>query len=376
MLLRQLSIIVVLLLMIAGCLRTTQKTVLEQPAKREILRCDLNQIDDDEAVTFFPSYAYLKGNQWIFKIEGWVRAPKNNRISQFFYKSAFRILTISGIQNESKFWSRFKGIAADSKNQIEMTICLGNKKYILSKSTNGGRISDVLRLPLSEVAEFTINSENWIPFYATTKTDRSFKGKVRLISPKGVSVISDIDDTIKVSEVYAGSRVLLRNIFDKTPKPTEGMVTFYASLQAKHNAEFHYLSASPWPIFELIEEFRADSGYPEGAYELKEFCWEIGSKFCGFLASDSTLTHKKSYIQELLENFPKRQFILIGDSGEKDPEIYAWALNRYRDQIRAVYIRHVPSKDKGELTKDDILQLFRPHQAKVKFINRESGAIE
>jgi len=87
------------------------------------------------------------------------------------------------------------------------------------------------------------------------------------------------------------------------------------------------------------------------------------------------MDHKKSYIRTVLEDYPYRQFILIGDSGEHDPDIYAWAAETFGERIKEIVIRHVPNKEAGEQTMAGITALFGDNSAKVKFIDMNSGAI-
>ena len=50
---------------------------------------------------------------------------------------------------------------------------------------------------------------------------------------------------------------------------------------------------------------------------------------------------KHEQIEEILKIWPMRTFVLIGDSGERDPEIYADLMRRHPNQIRSIYIRNV-----------------------------------
>ena len=51
--------------------------------------------------------------------------------------------------------------------------------------------------------------------------------------------------------------------------------------------------------------------------------------------------YKLSVIEPLLKQFPRRKFILIGDSGERDPEIYGELARKYPNQIERIYIHDV-----------------------------------
>ena len=51
--------------------------------------------------------------------------------------------------------------------------------------------------------------------------------------------------------------------------------------------------------------------------------------------------YKASVIEPLLVRFPRRRFALVGDSGERDPEIYGALARRYPGQVARVLIRDV-----------------------------------
>jgi phosphatidate phosphatase APP1 len=46
-------------------------------------------------------------------------------------------------------------------------------------------------------------------------------------------------------------------------------------------------------------------------------------------------------IRRLLQTFPHLPFVLIGDSGEQDPEIYRAVVKEYPKRIRVIYVRSV-----------------------------------
>ena len=54
--------------------------------------------------------------------------------------------------------------------------------------------------------------------------------------------------------------------------------------------------------------------------------------------------YKSKIIASILEAYPRRRFILVGDSGEKDPEVYGLMARRYSDQVTHIYIRNVTAE--------------------------------
>ena len=146
-------------------------------------------------------------------------------------------------------------------------------------------------------------------------------------------VISDIDDTVVYSNVARKMRMLLIAAFNnaRTRKPFKGVAAFYRALHAGANPVF-YVSKSPWNLYAPIVEYLEVQGLPRGPVLLRDFGWKRPKN------------HKTTVIEEILRTYPKLPFVLSGDSGEQDPEIYADIVRRFPKRIRAIYIRSVNTK--------------------------------
>ncbi len=162
-----------------------------------------------------------------------------------------------------------------------------------------------------------------------------------IIPSRGVSVITDIDDTIKISNVL-DKKELLRNTFLRPYRAVPGMARLFAVWQAR-GAVFHYVTASPWQIYESLAGFTADNGFPEGVFHMRSFGFPFN--FTSLL--DPADTVKIPHITTLMERFPRHRFILVGDSGERDPEIYGEIARRFPGRVMAVYIRNVGNEEAG-----------------------------
>src|SRR5205807_10385096 len=151
------------------------------------------------------------------------------------------------------------------------------------------------------------------------KNIHAVNGIIRLLPQTGISVISDIDDTIKISDVR-DRKELLRNTFCRPYCPVPGMAQRYRSWDKSADARFHYVSASPWQLYIPLAAFIRSNGFPEGTFQLKLFRWKDQTFFDLFRSPEK---YKMTAIKPLFERFPHRKFVLVGDSGEKDPETYA-----------------------------------------------------
>jgi phosphatidate phosphatase APP1 len=153
-------------------------------------------------------------------------------------------------------------------------------------------------------------------------------------------VISDIDDTIVASHVGNKVRMILTAVLSnaRTRKPFPGVAAFYRALHAGMNP-FFYISKSPWNLYAPLLEYLEIQELPLGPLLLRDFGLRPGKE------------HKRKAIEDILVTYPKLKFILIGDSGEEDPEIYSAVVHRHPDRIRAVYIRSVNQKRISQIEK-------------------------
>jgi phosphatidate phosphatase APP1 len=165
--------------------------------------------------------------------------------------------------------------------------------------------------------------------------------------------ISDVDDTIISTHVTDKLKMILTVILlnEYTRKPFEGVAAFYRALQrgttgSEDNPVF-YVSKSAWNLYTLLVEFLKVQGIPLGPLLLRDFGDHL-------IFSKDQAGHKRSNIQMILEAFPHLPFVLIGDSGEQDPEIYREIVKEFPDRIRVIYIRSV-NKDRSRLAAIDKL---------------------
>lgn len=150
-------------------------------------------------------------------------------------------------------------------------------------------------------------------------------------------IISDIDDTIlqsNATQVYQAIKWMF--LFNaKTRLPFEGVAHFYQALCRGKNPIF-YVSSSPWNLYPMLIDFLENQNIPLGPLFLKDY----GISRDQFLTSGHK-SHKLDQINLLLSTYPHLPFILIGDSGQKDPEIYQTAVTMHPGRILAIYIRDV-----------------------------------
>jgi phosphatidate phosphatase APP1 len=177
------------------------------------------------------------------------------------------------------------------------------------------------------------------------------KGQV-MVPPAGArfGVISDIDDTVLKTDathlLNMARTVFLGNARTRLPFP--GVAAFYrALLQNTQNSQradrqkafnpLFYVSSSPWNIYDLLSDFFHLQDIPLGPV--------LFLRDWGISEDDLIPSHHHSYklghIRKIMDLYQDLPFILIGDSGQEDPEIYAEVVDLYPERILAIYIRNV-----------------------------------
>ncbi|HEX8733839.1 MAG TPA: phosphatase domain-containing protein [Pyrinomonadaceae bacterium] len=158
-------------------------------------------------------------------------------------------------------------------------------------------------------------------------------------------IISDLDDTVITTNVTNRLKMFLTIALlnEYTRLPFKGVAAFYRALQkgaggAENNPIF-YVSSSPWNLYPFLTAFLRIHNIPLGTLFLKDF-----GNHTIFNSGDHS-THKTSSIESILQTYPHLPFVLIGDSGEKDPEIYREIVRKFPNRIRVIYIRSIDTSD-------------------------------
>ncbi len=177
----------------------------------------------------------------------------------------------------------------------------------------------------------------------------STTGRVMVSERSAVyGIISDIDDTVLQSSatnyLEAAQLLFLHNAHTRLPFP--GVADFYHALHegvGNQQNPIFYVSSSPWNVYTLLTHFFELNNLPAGPLFLKDYGLSREQLF-----SSGHTKHKIAQIDTILNRYPHLPFILIGDSGQKDPEIYAKIVEQYPNRIRAIYIRDVTEDERDQ----------------------------
>lgn len=206
------------------------------------------------------------------------------------------------------------------------------------------------------------------PFDFEVGTVRS-EGKVFIPSQNAdYGIISDIDDTI----IETGATNILKmaqNTFLKNAvsrMPFKGVDTFYKALQKGKKGDkcnpFFYVSSSPWNFFDFMEDFMEVNDLPKAPILLRDYGIDTTKFLMGTHGK-----HKITQISTILNTYPDLNFVLVGDSGQEDANIYRQIAESFPNRILAVYIRDVAHEEKREQAQE-ILGQYKGKTTKMLLI--------
>ena len=309
-----------------------------------------------EEVVFYPAYGFRAGAGWAIPIRAKVQEPR--AIEERLIDTLLTPMLRPSPHERENFRARIADVVADDESGERVRLAFdgddGSPIHRLSdengrepRTDSNGIVEGTIALPdaaARRLMEQQRSTGGWLTYRAVSPRHRG-QGRVRLLEPDGVSVISDIDDTIKISEVPAGKRILAQNTFLRDFAAAPGMQARYAALT---DAAFHYVSGSPWQLYRPLSRFLIEeSRFPEGTFHFKELRGSVLTAsrsledLANFANPEGTVTHKTDQISRIMTRFPGRPFILIGDSGERDPEVYQEIRRRFGSQVREILIRDV-----------------------------------
>ena len=308
-------------------------------------------------IVFFPTYARrVPGEKrWRATVAGMISRPlppKSHRRT-LAIGVIKRLLELDETHLQSAVFQRradaflFQRVAGE-----RVTISLGGRQIDAGQSDRVGHFHQSIDLGEAEVDALAESAGGcrWLRYEAAAAGDddgfdaqpasaASGSGWIQMIAEEGMSVISDIDDTVKVTNV-ANRRELLANTLLRDFYAVPGMAEVYRRWQESGTA-FHYVSSSPWQLANCLGRFFRDAGLPAGSMHLKLFRLKDSTPL-GRLPSRKRL--KRRIIEQIMADFPRRQFLLVGDSGERDPEVYTAVACRHPERVAGVAIRQVEGK--------------------------------
>lgn len=334
-----------------------------------VLMWGADVLESDEVIQFYPTYAWrdVERRTWNIRVHAKVYEPERD--------SAKRAVTIGGLRRSigiskdsaenRRFERRLRSFLVDAERGKQVYARIFGRTARLPKTDKTGHTRAVVRVSEHQIRSVAgvLPGVGELSAVLPRGDSRVFRGAVRLIPPRGVSIISDIDDTIKVTSI-ADRREMLANTFLRSFRAVPGMAGLYANA-AERGALIHYVSGSPWALSEELEQFLRRSGFPAGPFDLRQFRVSLGNLSEVVAAPEAS---KEQAITRILQDFPQRRFVLIGDSGERDPEIYGRFARKHPRQVVGVLIRNVNDESRDD---DRMVKAFAGVPRQKWYLSRE-----
>ena len=302
-------------------------------------------LKNDEQVVLYPALGRAVSGGWELQLHGIVYEPESHPLLAKFMRRALGIDDDKLSATEKRiFKQRSSYFLVDNERGKEFSVSLLGRTVPLGTSGANGHFEALAVFVSGEFQTGRAGAGLVLPVGIATQGGgkRELSLQVDLLPEEGLSVISDIDDTIKISEVRKRHEVVM-NTFCRPFQPVPGMAGVYRQW-ALDGARFHYVTASPWQLYLPLSEFTRSNGFPAGTFHMKSVRVKDTSFFNLF---ESPERYKTPVMEELLRQYPKRQWVCVGDSGEKDPEIYGALRRKYPRQIQQIFIRDVTEEAPG-----------------------------
>ncbi|KAI1389122.1 uncharacterized protein F4822DRAFT_270345 [Hypoxylon trugodes] len=161
-----------------------------------------------------------------------------------------------------------------------------------------------------------------------------------LVPPTGFTIISDIDDILRVTKIYDPKEGLL-NSFARAFTPWMNMPEIYANWSATiPNFHFHYLTTTPEQITRNYMEFIYKT-YPLGSFDTRPL---------NFSDVSATLSIRRALLDKIFQTFPERKFVLVADTSNSDVmKDYPQMVHDYPGQVQCIFLRNTTATDSSDL---------------------------
>lgn len=247
---------------------------------------------------------------------------------------------------DAEWWNNllatYERLESDEVANAEVTALVADEQYVTRTDDEGYYH---LTVPLqhsvcgeglfSQVTLHLSDSEQVSP------EDSAIVGHVQVPRDADFALISDVDDTIMHTDatnlLTMAKLTLLGNA--RTRVPLAGVSALYRALQRGKGYDaknpIFYVSSSPWNLYDLLEDFIALNDIPRGPILLRDLGFDDNK----LLAEGHG--HKLTKVRRLLTTYSDLRFLLIGDSGQEDADLYASAAEEFGTQILGILIRDV-----------------------------------
>jgi phosphatidate phosphatase APP1 len=231
-------------------------------------------------------------------------------------------------------WRSFMSVPVEN---AKVTVTIGEQRHEVT-TDHSGLIDAVVPIQLSP-GWHTIGLQAENPDPEPTIDRPPNEAQIYVVDPGArLGIVSDVDDTVMVTALprpmLAAWHAFVLN--EHSRRPTPGMPVFYERLtRAYADAPVIYLSTGAWNVAPTLTRFLARNLYPAGTLLLTDW----GPTDTSWFRSGSD--HKRRSLERLAGEFPEVKWILIGDDGQHDEEIYGDFVSKHPEHVAAVCIRQL-----------------------------------
>ncbi|CAX42673.1 actin filament organizing protein, putative [Candida dubliniensis CD36] len=357
----------------------------------------------DSTIQLFPSYTRYQDGKYFVDVQGWVFTPgvmnRKNRVvlsvvKQIMKQRETSRAALNSIENDSTMKQEVFNpdstssdaesiISVDSSHSSQSSNASINPDDVIKERLSSFFARSIPNTELSitigsesnvdKLKQLSISTDGYGHFETTIEVpykpsviqassklvDTVFAFQdIKVYSNSGIGIISDIDDTVKLTGVIGEKMVLLRNLLTNEVSSWNipAVIKWYQNIYKRENVNFFYVSNSPWQLFNTIHEYFSYTGLPPGSVHLKRYS---GNIIASLLEPSSS--RKRRALHKILQDFPDKKFVCIGDSGEHDLEAYVDLARSFPNRILSINIRYVEdsfSDDNDQKIYNEVIRLI------------------
>jgi phosphatidate phosphatase APP1 len=233
-------------------------------------------------------------------------------------------------ERSARGWRSFTSIPVVSS---KVTVRIGTAERTVV-ADRGGLVDAVVEADLSPGwQEISLSADGSDPVTAP----------VFIVAPDvRFGVLSDIDDTVMVTALprpfVAAWNTFVLDEHARTPVP--GMAVMYERIMREHEGSpMIYLSTGAWNVASTLTRFLSRNLYPDGSILLTDWGPTPERIF------RSGREHKRTNLLRLAQEFPDIQWLLVGDDGQHDEDLYGDFAANHPENVRAVAIRQLSASE-------------------------------
>ena len=232
----------------------------------------VSDLQSDERVDLYTTAARLDadGGTWLVPIHGRVWRPVRSHTRKAVIAAALRAgySVAPDRQSQMRFDDRIDLLLADNKGGRRIVVEILGQRHALPASAADGHVTGTLRIAAGDIGPVPAPRAIDVDVVLTPRDPRKFTGSVLAVPPTGRSIISDIDDTVKVTNVL-DTAAMLRATFVEPFQAVDGMARALRSWVAD-GAALHFVSSTPWHLSDPLADFLERAGFPKATLSLKK----------------------------------------------------------------------------------------------------------